>query len=123
VILFYPLNDYHGKRLEKAVVPIIQREKIIVVHKVESLLKLLTQPNNKHRVLLFLAASTDQLEHLSRNIALLDNLKKILVLPEDSKTIRHTACTLYPSYITNVFSDYKDIQDVLIKIKSRLPGL
>ena len=119
MILFYPSNDHHGRRLGNEVAPIFQKEKIVVVHKIESLVKFLTQPNNTHKVLLFLAGSNDQLQQLSNNIDLLDNLKIILVLPDESKTIIHTACTLYPSYMTNVFSDYKDVRDVLIKIKKR----
>jgi len=123
VILFYPANDHHGRRLENAVGSIIPKETIAVVHEFESLLGLLAQPNNKHRVLLFLAASNDQLQHLSNNIDLLDNLKKILVLPENSKNVIKIACTLYPSYITNVFSDYKDVRDVLTKLKGRFAEL
>ncbi len=123
VILFYPHNDIHGSRLEKAVAPVVQQETIVVFHELVDLLEYLKQPNSKHRVLLFQAVSKDQLQQLGRNSALLDNLKKILVLPDASNTVIQIACTLYPSYITNVFSDYKDVRDVLTKLKSRFSML
>ncbi len=120
MILFYPKNDIHGKRLENAVVTIIPKETIVVFHEPEKLLEYLRKINSRHRVLLFQAASKEQLLEMRRNNELLDNLKKILVLPDNTKTVIQAACTLYPSYVTNVFSDFDDVQDVRIKIKSRI---
>jgi Mg/Co/Ni transporter MgtE len=123
MILFYPKNDTHGQRLENAVVTIIPKETIVVFHEREKLLEYLRKLTSKHRVLLFQAVSKDQLLEMLRNNELLDNLKKILVLPDNSSTVIQAACTLYPSNITNVISNFDDVQDVLIKIKSRIPQL
>ncbi|MCP4340136.1 MAG: hypothetical protein GY799_14905 [Desulfobulbaceae bacterium] len=120
MILFYPKNDTHGKRLENAVVTIIPKETIVVFHKPEKLLEYLRKLTSNHSVLLFQAASKEQLLEMRRNNELLDNLKKIFVLPDNSNTVIQAACTLYPSYITNVFSNFDDVQDVLRKIKSRV---
>lgn len=118
MILFYPKNDIHGKRLENAVVTIIPKETIVVFHEPEKLLEYLRKLTTKHRVLIFQASSKAQLLEMSRHNELLDNLKKIFVLPDNSNTLIRAACTLYPSYITNVFSDFVDVLDVLIKIRS-----
>ncbi|MGB3211176.1 MAG: hypothetical protein WBB19_10765 [Desulforhopalus sp.] len=50
----------------------------------------------------------------------MDNLKKIFILPDRSSEIMLAACTIYPTYMTNVAGDFKDVQEVLAKLQSRL---
>ena len=119
MILFYPHNDDDGIRLENTVAPIVEKETLVVIHEFEILLEYLKRPNSEHKVLLYLAASEEQLQQLCRNVALLDNLKKILVLFDNSSYIMKVACTISPTYMANISNDYKDILDVLTKIKSR----
>ena len=123
MIIFYPYNDHNGKRLENAIATIIRRQPVVVVHELGILLEYLKQPNSEHRVLLFQAGSKEQLQQLGRKSALPTNLKKILILPDQSSSVMQAACQLYPTYMTHVLGDYKDILDILVKLKSRFSTL
>jgi hypothetical protein len=83
---------------------------------IEYISQILRQPLNNVSVLILLLSSKDELIKFNLMNTLFDNLRIILVLPDNKKGMLSLGVKLKPSFISDVESDMQDVVSVLRQI-------
>ncbi len=71
------------------------------------------------RIVIILIDSKDQLKRLLAMADLINGMRLVLVLPDESKTMRSMALKLYPRFFTTTNRNFDELCDVLKKMMSK----
>jgi hypothetical protein len=93
----------------------------ISIHsKAEDFSKAVVEPGFDQRIILILAASSDDLAQILPFRDLLENRPVILILPNSETDTMTRALSLYPRYIDYIQNDLKDVFPVLKKMIKKI---
>ena len=95
----------------------------ISIHsKAKEFSKAVVELGSDQRLILILAASSDDLAQILPFRDLLENRSVILILPDSKKDTMTRALSLYPRYIDYIRNDLKDVFLVLKKMVKKIYG-
>lgn len=109
----------HGQILsfaEKLFLP----SEISIHSKAKAFSEAVVEPGFDQRIILILAASSDDLAQILPFRDLLVNHPVILILPDSKKDTMARALSLYPRYIDYIQNDLKDVFPVLKKMVKKI---
>lgn len=116
-ILYYGTkNNGAGKRLQKAIDPVVPMKEIEVYRDIKELGKRLRLSTSDISISVFCAENKIELFELLLIKELLLKLRIILILPDGDKQTITLAHTLYPRFLTYSDSSFEDVTAVLNKM-------
>lgn len=116
MIIYYQTNSRHGPRLTSAVEEVFPAEITLVCNSLEDVFILPDKPTVSHDLILLLAEDMQELARFTSYKSRFWGLKLILILPDKEATTLSLGCALFPKYIAETKSDFRDIQEVLKKM-------
>lgn len=110
------MNDL-GKTLEGRIQKELSGIEIVTLNSRTSLVQKMSQPLNRISVIIILVSSCEKLECLYSLVSLFENSRIILVLPDREKKTLTTGIRFNPTFISYADNEFKEICEVLKKIK------
>ena len=118
VILYAPPGNSSGDRLQRVVEGLVPDKKIEIYRSIEKLFRRLRQPFYRELIGAFQVADQQELSEFLAHRDMLNDLRFILVLPDNKKSTVSKALKLYPRYISYVDGNFSDVAAVLQKMLS-----
>lgn len=105
-----------GEKLKSIIQTQVSGTQLENCNSIEHISQILRQPLNNVSVLVLLLSSKDELIQFNSMKILFDNLRIILVLPDNKKEMLSLGLKLKPSFISDVDCDLQDVVSVLGQI-------
>ncbi|MCJ7542719.1 MAG: hypothetical protein MUO88_23970 [Desulfobacterales bacterium] len=120
VILYAKKEDNDAKRLQNLIVTLVLEKNIEISRSIKRLSKSLSHCLTHNTLVILLVANKEDLQELLAISDLLVDIRIILILPDDEKKTIAKGHRLYPRFISNITSDFKDVGAVLEKMLKTL---
>jgi hypothetical protein len=105
-----------GEKLKSIIQTQVSGTQLENCNSIAHISQILRQPLNNVSVLVLLLSSKDELIQFNSMNILFDNLRIILVLPDNKKEMLSLGLKLKPSFISDVDCDLQDVVSVLRQI-------
>ena len=116
-MLFYAREeDNASERLHNLISLLVPEKNIEISRSIKCLSQSLSHSITYNTLAVLLAASDENLQELLAICDLLSNIRIILILPDDKKETIAKGYRLYPRFISNITSDFKDVGAVMKNI-------
>jgi len=121
LIVYIPQMDEPGKRLQRMIGDLIWRDSIEIIYTFKGLEFRLQHPDGNEDIALLFASTPNDLNELVTSRPLLNNLRIILILPDEQKETTTKGHLLRPRFLSYKDGDFLDLALVLRKMKKGLP--
>lgn len=120
-IIFYSSAPIEaGERLQKVIEMVISKERLELFRTLKNLELRLRQPAFNPRIAILLASSREELENILSIRGLLEDAKKILIVPDTNPATLTLGHALRPRFLSDCNSDFLDIAAVLSQMIRKL---
>jgi len=104
------------KRLQQSIKSVVPEKNIKTSGSIADLSYNLNHFNSYNALVLLLVVRNNDLDDLLAISDLLANARIILILPDEDKETLDKGLKLYPLFMSNICSDFKDVAGVLEKV-------
>ncbi len=118
VFLYAFLSNSFGDRFQRVVGGLVPGKKLEIYQSIEKLFRRLRQPFYRELIGVFQVADQQELSEFLAHRDMLNDLRFILVLPDNKKSTVSKAHKLYPRFISYTDENFSDVAAVLKKMLS-----
>ncbi len=116
VLLYTRNKDVVAERLHNLISALVPEKNIEISRSIKRLSQSLGYSSTYNTLAVLLASSEENLQELLAINDFLVNFRIILILPDDEKEMMAKGYRLYPRFVSNITSDFKDVGAVMKKI-------
>ncbi len=118
VLLYASSGNASDNRLQRVVEGLVPDKKLEIYRSIEKLFQRLRQPFCRELIGVFQVADQQELSEFLAHGHILNDIRFILVLPDNKKSTVSKALKLYPRYISYADENFSDVAAVLQKMLS-----
>jgi len=120
VLIYSKSENIRAKQLRSAVEGVVQKNDIEICRGIESLSNMLRMPRKNFNIAVLLAEEMGDLSDLISIREWMEDLRIILVAPDGRPETNSNGHKLRPRFLTDVDSDFGNIQAVLRKMIKKI---